>query len=308
MKRKTLVILGAIIAVLALALVALQTQAVSAKNTTLKEMLFPKNPAPQVAQATATISVEKPTKTPTVFPEGMHNPPTRVGLWVMISSEQKEKNEAVLAIARPLLDQANKAYLTPGWVHIQSQTENFYSLSSTMPDGSPMPTKWEDETWTLVNEHGRAVQSVSIQDTGDEKTSQIGTFQNGIWRNLTLDTTDESAEKTYPISLDSGFLEYIERNKNIVELEYATDSIGTESFAVFTVTSRNNTPVEIGKSGHLVAGSVKKYYFLVSTGLLMKIENYDISPDGRYELTNRITVNVIEKIDSIPSDISKYLK
>ncbi len=229
-------------------------------------------------------------------------------LWATVSPAQASQNEAVLAIARPLIEKAQKVYSTPGWIHFQSKTESFRSDSSTLPDGSPVPTKWQDDSWTLVDEHGRAVQSVSFQDTGDKKTSQIGIFQNGVWKNITFGTTSDSKEKTYPLYSDSGFLDRVENDKNKAELKYDTDTIGAERVAVFTITYAQLISFEGKKQSQATATGFTKFYFSLDTGVLLKIEDYRPSPEGQIQLNSRITILVVEKVEQPPAKFMKYFE
>lgn len=227
--------------------------------------------------------------------------PTSKQAWMPVGSEQVKKNEEILAIARPLLEKARAAYVTPGWLYVRSKTESFRVETSTLPDGTPIPTKWQDETWTLVDENGRAAQSVSIQDTGDEKTSQTSTFQNGVWKNLTYGTSDGAPEKTYSIPLDSGFLENAENYKDILELDYNTDQIGTEQVTVFIVSG----PTHVSQSR---PNKITKYYFSTETGLLLRIEEYEPSPKGEFELSYRIDTEIIEKVNQPPAEVMRYFE
>ncbi len=238
---------------------------------------------------------------PTFGPVTDLSMPTSKQSWMPVSSEQVKKNEEILAMARPLLEKARAAYVTPGWLYARSKTESFRVETSTLPDGTPIPTKWQDEAWTLIDENGRAAQSVSIQDTGDEKTSQISTFQNGVWKNLTYETSDGAPEKTYLIPLDSGFLENAENYKNILELDYNTDQIGTEQVTVFIVSG----PTHVSQSR---PNKITKYYFSTETGLLLRIEEYEPSPEGEFELSYRIDTEIIEKVNQPPAEVMRYFE
>lgn len=239
--------------------------------------------------------------TPTLGPVTDLSMPTSKQAWAPVSSEQVKKNEEILAIARPLLEKARAAYITPGWLYARSRTESFGTDTSTLPDGTPIPTKWQDESWTLINEDGLAIQSVSVQDTGNEKTSQIGIFQNGVWKNLTYGTSDEAPEKTYSIPLDSGFLENTENYKDILELDYSTNQIGTEQVTVFIVSG----PMHVSQSR---PNKITKYYFSTETGLLLRIEEYEPSTEGEFELSYRIDTEVIEKVEQPPAEAMKYFE
>lgn len=306
MKRKTLAILGAIVAVLTLVLFVLQAQSASARNITLKEILFPQIAPAQVGQVTPIVT-ESVEPTATVFPEGMSNPPTTETNLATINPNQMEKNEAVIETAKPLIEKAENAYLTPGWLHISSKVESFFSESTTLPDGSPVPTEWQDDNWTLLDENGYALQYVGYTDTGIPATSQIVIFKDGIWTNITVGVGSTKKE-TYRPTLDGGFLADASSNINTAEPDVDEDMIGSEPVTVFTLTEKGNNPVEIGKSGYLMMGTVSKYFFSKDTGLVLKVEQFHIGPDGQYKLVERITLGVTEKVKEPPAQFLKYLE
>lgn len=311
LKRKMLVLFGVLLAGLAVVFLALQARGASAQPITLKEILFPQREqiaAPQIDKVTPTANVLQTGPTATVFPEGMPNPPTLESNWVIANPEQLAKNEAVIESARILIEKANVIYLTPGWVHIASKTESFFSLSDTLPDGSPIPTEWRDDTWYLMDENGYVMEAVGFQDTGSPKTFQVTKFKDGIWTNITLGTTFDIGEKTYDPRMESGFLADAEKYRDIMVLESETSMLGDEQVNVFSLTGRNVKPVEMAKSGHWIMGTSTKFYFSLKTGLLLQIEQYDIAPDGQYQLTRRITTIVVEKVTEPPAEVLKYLE
>ncbi|MBI5297825.1 MAG: hypothetical protein HY869_20290 [Chloroflexi bacterium] len=306
MKRKAILMLGGFILVVAFVLGVWRTQTASAKNTTLKEILFPKNPAPQVVQATATISPEKPTATPTVFPEGMQNPPTRESLVAMVGVEQMKKNEIIVEDIKKLTQQAENIYLYAGWIHSTTKTEGFPSTASTLPDGSPVPTAWTTDIWLLLDKDGCVVQGINIQDTGSPITSEVSKYENGVWTNLTLEISFDTKNKSYcPID---GVLEKAINDKDIVELTLDDGIFREENVKIFTVIERTNKPLEIAKTGNFVNGSVLKYYISINTGLVIGMEQYDISPDEKYILVQRSITILDEKIEQPPTEVLDYLK
>ena len=311
MKRKTLAILGAIVAMFTLVLFVLQAQSASARNITLKEILFPQIAPAQIGQATP-ITTESIEPTATVFPEGMPNPSTQESMWVTISPEQMEKNKKVVAIARELLGNAEKTYLISGWLHIVQRTETFFSLSTTMPDGSPVPTQWEDNLWYLQDKNGYVVQAVSIQNTGTEAISQTSTFKDGVWNNLALKVRPNSNAVPFRVPIDGGFLQNAERgiaeNFTGAALEYTEDTVGDQPAITFTVTQKMTKPVQVADTGHWKIGVARKYSFSPTSGMLLQVEQYDILPDGTYQLLRRISVTLVETVDTPPAEVLGHLK
>ena len=225
---------------------------------------------------------------------------------VSANSDQQKTNDEIINEARQLINIGVQKYLTAGWIHIVSRIEDFVTESGTLPDGSPIPTDSTNESWMLLDEEGFAVKKVTIDDTGDSRTSQTTVYQDGVWKNLALDTATTDPEKFRP-TLDSNFLGYAEAYKDTVELHVEESELDGQNVAVYTMTEFFKEPVYFGKSSTAVAGAIGKYYFSLETGVLMKLERYYLYPDGELQLVRQITTLVIEKVDSPPSDILDLL-
>lgn len=221
------------------------------------------------------------------------------------NSDQKDRNEKIIEEAKGLIDKANTTILTAGWLHILSYTESFFSEAQSLPDGSPIPTKWRDELWVLLDEDGNAIQALTIQDTGNPVTSQISEFEEGIWTSITLGTSTQDRE-VYRPTLDSGFLTSAVAYKDIDVLDYDNIILNGINATVFTIAENAMKPVQIAKSDVQIIGTVNKYYFANDTGTLLKVERYQITLDGQLMLTQQITTVVIEKVSQPPTEVSNY--
>ncbi|MBL8063272.1 MAG: hypothetical protein JNK32_09655 [Anaerolineales bacterium] len=317
MKRKTLwiIALPLIAGVLIVSFLSFRAQNASARGITLKDLLFPVVPTPEPLteaelQAVKTQQAEQASlPTPTVFPEGMENPPTLASNISMPDSEQVKKNKEVLEIVQELVQKAEKTYLTPGWLHVVADSEAFVSEMETLPDGSPLPMKWRYEIWGSLDENGRITQSVSIQDTGDERTNQTSIFKDGVSKNLTLEMEYPEGSKTLPANLDSQFLENAFMNIEFIELNYSESEFQSEKVAVITQKTLILNPITAGtgKAERSVQGYFDVFYFSLETGLLVHTETYEIRPDGEKVLASVMT-STIEKVSEPPAEILEFLK
>jgi len=311
MKRKILVLFGVLLIGLVLAFFAFQAKIASAKDITLKDILFPQNRQNVVvSQIDSATSTPQTGPTATTFPEGMVNPPTQESNWVTNSPEQMEKNAAVVESVSKLIEKTAIIYATAGWVHTTTKTESPVSRSDTLPDGSPIPTAWSTDTWLLLDENGYVIRGVTIQDTGSPTTSQVTTFKDGIWTNLTLGFTTDTGnpEENKPYHPRDYVLEQALIWKDLVALEIKDTVIGKDSVTEFTIIERNLKPHEIGKPGYLVMGTVLKYYLSTETGSVTMMEQYDITPEGQHKLIQRITTIVEEKVEEPPAKVLMYLE
>lgn len=220
-----------------------------------------------------------------------------------IDEKQADQNADALAKVKQLINQAEKEYLTEGWLHISSSTKAFSSVQQTFPDGSPIPTEWINENWILLDKHGDAVQAVNIQDTGDPRLMQISVYENGFWTNVSLGIANKP-EKYHP-TLDGGILDTAGAYKDIVVFSTEASIINGQNILIFTTEENLNTPVSEGNAKQIY-GNVVKYYFAESSGLLVQIENYNINSAGALEIAQSILMNITEKVAKPPADILDY--
>jgi hypothetical protein len=229
---------------------------------------------------------------------------------IPLDANEKSKSDDILKDAEKLIHKAEKVYLTAGWLHIFSETETFVSASTAMPDGSPVPTKWTDDLWVYLDEKGNAIKAISIQDTGDQPTSQVSVFEKGIWTNLTLGFSSPEPE-IYKPTLDSGFFGSVVPYKNSVILDQYQEAADGQDVVVFVVAERYKKPIKIlkdtkDKKAREINGVVFKYYFSLDTGLPIQVEDYFVDLDGNLEISQRISKILIEKIDNPPDFILNY--
>jgi len=313
MNRKTLTVIGIFTAGLALLSLVFLARNASAKDRTFKEVFFPQNP--QTSPGSQATIVTKPSETdptPTVFPEGMLNPPTQVSYFVLNDNEQLKKNEDVVAQVEALLEKSEILSATSTWTHSSIKTDVFISMSDKMPDGSPMPMAYTTDNWYRLDEKGYMIQGVTTQDTGSLATFQASIYKEGIWYNLTLGTSTDTGnpEDIRPYRpADHTILEQALLSKDSVKLDFEYAEINGQRVAVYTmIHEENNAPREIGIPGYLTKGYAYKYYLSLETGNVVMMEYFYINADGKLDLVQRDTSLVEEKLNEPPAEILKYLE
>lgn len=226
---------------------------------------------------------------------------------ISIDAQPQETNNDTVAYAKTLIEKANQTHLTPGWLHISSQTETFITASNTLPDGTLIPTKSFNDLWALISTDGSIINAVTIDNTGDTFTSQTTVFQDGLWTNLTIPELSSQEKQIYQINtLDNGFLASATRMKDSLEIQKEEAELNNQKVVVFSLTDKFPSPIAIGKSSLVIAGIYSKYYFSVDSGLLRMVEDYHVYPSGEVKLWNRITYLTIEKVDVPPKEILSY--
>lgn len=222
---------------------------------------------------------------------------------------EKTKSDNVFKEAEKIIHKSESVYLTEGWLHISSTTEVFAPDATTLPDGSPAPTKWTNELWVLLDDKGNAIKAVSTQDTGDPTMFQVSVFEESIWTNITLGFS--SGPETYKPTLDSGFSGSIASYRNSLILDHYNEILNGQDVIVFVSTEKYKEPIKTlkdteGKKAKEITAVVKKYYFSFDTGLPVQVEDYFANIDGNLELSQRISDILVEKIDNPPDLILSY--
>lgn len=290
MKKRTTLI--GLILFLAVAILLSQAQTISAfaRKIDLRQIL---NLDTTVPQTSGTVTADQSLSSP-------------------VSKDQLAKNDDVLAQAEKLIKKTEKEYLVPGWLHIYSETEAFVTASDVLPDGSPVPTHWTDDSWILLDDKGNATSAITLQDTGDPKTSQTSIYKDSVWTNLTLGIVMEP--EIYSPSLDGGFFTSAIPYKDIVKLSSELVALDNGENAVcFSTEQKYTKPLTLGKDtdtkkAHAIQGAVSTFCFSLDTGLPLQTEDFDIGLDGTLVLTQRIRIILIEQNITPPDEILKYLE
>lgn len=270
-------------------------QRASAQGISLSELLFP----PSSSETTVIEDVSTSNNNLQSLPSEKNSASTDI--------QPQETNNDIVAYAKTLIGKVDQTYLTPGWLHISSQTETFITASNTLPDGTLIPTKSFNDLWALIDTDGSVINAVTIDDTGDTFTSQTTVFQDGFWTNLTIPELSSQEKEIYQINtLDNGFLTSAARMKDSLEIQKEEVELSNEKVVVFSLTDKFSSPIAIDKSSLVIAGIYSKYYFSVDSGLLRMVEDYHVYPSGDIKLWNRITYVTIEKVDFPPKEISSY--
>jgi hypothetical protein len=288
MKKRTTLI--GLILILAAAIVLSQVQTISAfaRKIDLRQIL---NLDTSVPQTSGTVTVDQSLSSP-------------------VSKDQLAKNDDVLAQAEKLIKKAEKEYLVPGWLHIYGETEAFVTASDVLPDGSPVPTHWTDDTWILLDDKGNAISAITLQDTGDPKTSQTSIYKDSVWTNLTLGIVMEP--EIYSPSLDGGFFASVLPYKTTLKLSSEQVTLNDGQRAIcFRSEEKYKKPLMLGKDtknkkAQEIQGMTFTYCFSAETGVQLQIESYALDLNGNLVLTQRTIMRTVEKGVTPPAEILNY--
>lgn len=198
-----------------------------------------------------------------------------------------------------------EVYLQPGWLHIVQYKTTFVTEMESFSDGTPIPTEEQIDQWYLLAEGGEVIKSITINDTGDSKTTQIVVYQDKKFTNLTYPNLASSEPEDYYLtSLDLGLEERI---KNSPEMNVTIEKIDTDNRINVTTTIYLDEQITY-ESGITATGYVYVYQFDPTTGVVMFFEDYYLDPDGTPVLRSRLEMISIEKLASPPEDILEYFE
>lgn len=179
-----------------------------------------------------------------------------------------------------------------------------------------MPTESINDTWALLDDKGYAIMAVIIDDTGDPRSSQTVVFQDGIWANISIGPlspeemagmTSQEKETYRPLDM-SDSIASAELYKDIISLSLDKTEVDVngESAVVFSSTQLFKEPMSLAKTSTTLAGAGGKTYYSVDTGLVIRMEQYDIYPTGEIKIIRRLTLLNVEKVDTPPDSILAY--
>jgi hypothetical protein len=272
-----------------LALGGFVIQKANAQGITLRELLFPSSP---IGTTAATEEVLNPLVTQTFDFSTLDTNPA------------SEKNQKAHEQAIELIKKADETYLKPGWLHKQTIYESFPAVKGFFRNGDPIPTKSVKDEWYLIGEDGFVSQAATIDDTGDELTTQKVIFKDGIWKNLTVPESSTTEKEDYQINSLNQSLLNSDSSRNFV---YSTNEDADHNLVVYRV-ELFSEPKSFADQPTEIKGYVNKYTLSRESGITLVHEVFQIYPDDTLVLTDRSTRVVVENVESAPDQIMALIQ
>lgn len=226
----------------------------------------------------------------------------------MIDTDVATRRADVMTLLNQLQAIANTSYYLPGsgwWYEVEVFSADTTS-GAQLPDGSPVPDHWRTETWFFVDARGNVVKSVSIQDTGDPRTTQISGVNGSKGINWTFNESFDDME-SYPAQFNLAINE-IESAGSTATLDFKQTMWHDTAVYAFTLTS----PMVAGTRGNEIVenaiASTKVYYYALADGRFVGYEIYFIMPDGARIRDSETLIEITKNLATEPpADILKYL-
>jgi hypothetical protein len=222
---------------------------------------------------------------------------------LMDSSAEDHSHQEVVELIEGFNQIGQERYLQPGWLHIVQYEEAFVTAAESFSDGTPIPTEERIDQWYLLAENGEVLKSVTINDTGDPKTTQIVVYQDKKFTNLTFPNLASSEpEDSFLTNLDHGLAA---RMADHPEMEILKAQAEVDGHVVVTTSTYFDAPVTYA-SQITASGYAYVYQFDPLTGVVMSFEDYYLDQNGNRILRVRLETLDIENLASPPEDILQY--
>jgi hypothetical protein len=219
------------------------------------------------------------------------------------SSDGGSPNQDILALVEGFNATAHEKYLQQGWLHIAQFEKAYITASESFSDGTPIPTEEWVDRWYLLAEDGEVLKSVTINDTGDPKTTQIVVYQDKFFTNLTFpNLASTEPEDSFLTNLDHGLGFRLENNP---EMDVTLEQDDETGHVVIRTSTYFDGPITY-ESQITATGYSYVYQFDPETGIVMSFEDYYLGLDGTLVLRNRLETVIVEMAILPPDDILQY--
>lgn len=229
------------------------------------------------------------------------------------SASNKSPNEYKADTVDEIVAKTNRmheTYWTEGWLHFKTLEQSFIPNESLLPNGEKVPTQTAQEMWLLLDKKGYVQEAVQISDSGSEYTHQISFYKNGKWTNLS-DHQELLQEKIKP-ELDFGFGQKVSQYGEKLKLDKRFNEIKGKEYTEYSIIGNSDGLVSTGKqkdgSDILVKGFKQALFFLPGSDAPSIAQAIRILPDGEEQLEYQVEILLVEQLQTIPANITQYLK
>lgn len=213
---------------------------------------------------------------------------------------QKEASQLGKDIAERWNEKIKK---NEGWLHLVYQVNSEIDNGVILPDGSPMPSSYIEDSWYLLNKQGLVEKHVVTLKDKQGNILQQSVFVGNMETNLTFGYKMESLTP-YELKLDRGFLQYLVDAESLkISIKNQDVKYKNKSHKEFSFTETYDQPTQFNNGKDLVKGSSVSGLFSNETGqltLYRKIWKYNNGEDVLFEECELLFT---EFTSTVPSDI-----
>ena len=208
---------------------------------------------------------------------------------------------------RALIDKWQGSSLVgEGWLHIIETHDRNKDQVGVLSNGEGIPMDYVTDSWYHLGQDGKVVALVTLMKDMGEHIVQISTFNNGIWRNLTVG--EEWTGGVDQLNLDFGFINDITNSDlygSVVSRE-EKETNGSRTI-VFSLSDVFEQPTVIAGYDTPVIEGVRRIAFEEQTGAILFVERLLRDENRKERLVERTEILLIEKLASPPGNILDYL-
>ena len=188
----------------------------------------------------------------------------------------------------------------PGWKHTIVAYDFEEETHGTLPNGVVIPGDYVLDTWTYLDEAGKATSVVNIMKDMNGNMVQLATYRDGYWRSF---ADGEIWAGDPPVTPWQGFAESLIQVPNAIEQEEIV--IDGRAAAVFS-TRETHPPIPLeDANGELVSGHILREAFDLATGQPLKVETMFILEDGTEYFFSKYEFQLVETVKDLPPDVSE---
>jgi hypothetical protein len=195
---------------------------------------------------------------------------------------------------------------SPGWLHVVTSYDRSKDQASSLPSGQIIPADYIMDTWYFLNEESLVSKSVALMTDLEGRIIQESTFNDGIWRNLTVG--ESWTGDPYAIKLDFGFSKDISRpSQTSVVISHDTGELDGVPVDVYSIEDIFDYPVDMAGFDKAIIKGSRSVYFDLNKGALLKAERTLTAEDGSVYHVETAVFVTIEQAESPPDYILDHL-
>lgn len=193
-----------------------------------------------------------------------------------------------------------------GWVHLVTRHQSDQDEAGILPNGQPIPLDYVMDEWYQLDQQKQVLTVISIMKDENDRVVQVGTFQEGLWRN-------SIAGEAYPgeaaLYLDFGFSRNIEQatahGKPAVRYEA---SMADRPVVTFAIGEQFDSPLNMAGYTEPVVSAEHQATFDSESGQLLSLARVFVMGDGEQRVVETTTIIAMESVREPPAEVLEFLK
>ncbi len=223
------------------------------------------------------------------------------------SDAADEQSEILQTLQALVTADASRLQTGPGWLHVELHHRRSQDAKSELANGQELPLDYIADTWYHLNEAGLAVEVVKFVRNEEGIPTQIATFKNNTWRNLTV--AEEWRGDPFVVRLDLGF----SADANQVDewgatLHQQSTMLADQPAIQFVLRENFDNPLHIEGYAKPIIAAERRAVFTAESGTLKQFERIFVDEDGQYRTVEQVNVIASEYNVEPPAEVLALLE